>query len=89
MSTHHGQDTRAAAAYGGTGRALPAGRRPLAAADVMSAAEVAELLHVSKSTVEDWARRGVVPSKKVGRRRLYIRSKIETLLLEDHAGSVL
>lgn len=62
------------------------GRRPLAAADVMTAAEVAELLHVSKSTVEDWARRGIVPSKKVGRRRLYIRSKIETLLLEDQDG---
>jgi excisionase family DNA binding protein len=54
----------------------------------MTAGEVAELLHVSKSTVEDWARRGIVPSKKVGRRRLYIRSKIEELLLEDHAGSV-
>ena len=45
--------------------------------------EVAELLHVSRSTVEDWARRGIVPSKKVGRRRLYIRSKIEALLLDD------
>ena len=87
MSTHRGQDTRATPAYGGTGRAVPAGHRPLAAADVMTAAEVAELLHVSKSTVEDWARRGIVPSKKVGRRRLYIRSKIETLLLEDQAGS--
>ena len=41
-----------------------------------------------KSTVEDWARRGIVPSKKVGRRRLYIRLKIEAMLLEDHAGSV-
>jgi excisionase family DNA binding protein len=69
-------------------RAVSPARRPLAAADVMTAAEVAELLHVSKSTVEDWARRGIIPSKKVGRRRLYIRSKIEALLLEDHAGSV-
>lgn len=86
MNTQHLQDTRAAAAYGGMGRSLPPGRRPLGAADVMTAAEVAELLHVSKSTVEDWARRGIVPSKKVGRRRLYIRSKIETLLLEDHAS---
>jgi excisionase family DNA binding protein len=64
------------------------GRSPLSAADVMTAAEVAVLLHVSKSTVEDWARRGIVPSKKVGRRRLYIRSKIEALLLEDQANSV-
>jgi len=79
---------RATAAHRLTARALPLGHRPLAAADVMTAAEVADLLHVSKSTVEDWARRGIVPSKKVGRRRLYIRSKIEALLLEDHAGPV-
>ena len=72
---------------GPSGRAVSSTRRPLAAADVMTAAEVADLLHVSRSTVEDWARRDIVPSKKVGRRRLYIRSKIEALLLEDHAGS--
>ncbi len=87
MSSQHEQALRAPADYGRTGRALPPRRPPLAAADVMSAAEVAELMHVSKSTVEDWARRGIVPSKKVGRRRLYIRSRIEALLLEDHAGS--
>ena len=64
-------------------------RRPLAAADVMTAAEVARLMHVSKSTVEDWARRGIVPSRKIGRRRLYIRARIEALLLEDSAGGTL
>jgi excisionase family DNA binding protein len=57
--------------------------RPLTAADVLTAAEVAALLHVPKSTVEDWARRGVVPSRKVGRRRLYIRSRVEAMLLSD------
>jgi excisionase family DNA binding protein len=57
--------------------------RPLTAADVMTAAEVAALLRVPRSTVEDWARRGIVPSRKVGRRRLYIRAKIEALLLGD------
>ena len=88
MSVQHEQGVRAAAASGPLGRALTPGRSPLCAADVMTAAEVADLLHVSKSTVEDWARRGIVPSKKVGRRRLYIRSKIEALLLEDHAGWV-
>jgi excisionase family DNA binding protein len=60
--------------------------RPLTAADVMTAAEVAALLRVPRSTVEDWARRGIVPSRKVGRRRLYIRSRIEALLLEDDAS---
>jgi excisionase family DNA binding protein len=56
---------------------------PLTAADVMTAAEVAALLRVPRSTVEDWARRGIVPSRKVGRRRLYIRARIEALLLGD------
>ena len=57
--------------------------RPLTAADVLTAGEVAALLHVPRSTVEDWARRGVIPSRKVGRRRLYLRPSIETLLLEE------
>jgi excisionase family DNA binding protein len=61
-------------------------RRPLTAADVMTAAEVAALLRVPQSTVEDWARRGIVPSRKVGRRRLYIRARIEALLLEEDTG---
>jgi excisionase family DNA binding protein len=59
--------------------------RPLTAADVLTAREVADLLHVPKSTVEDWARRGVIPSRKVGRRRLYLRPSIETLLLEERS----
>lgn len=57
--------------------------RPLTAADVLTAGEVAALLRVPRSTVEDWARRGVIPSRKVGRRRLYLRPSIETLLLDD------
>ena len=60
--------------------------RPLTADDVMPAAEVAVLLRVPRSTVEDWARRGIVPSRKVGRRRLYVRSRIEALLLDDSTG---
>jgi len=59
---------------------------PLTAADVMTAAEVAALLRVPRSTVEDWARRSIVPSKKAGRRRLYVRSRIEALLLDDDAS---
>ena len=79
----------ASSLHGGVSpRAVSSAPRPLVAADVMTAAEVADLLRVSRSTVEDWARRGIVPSRKVGRRRLYIRSKIEALLLlDDHAGS--
>ena len=58
--------------------AVPA---PLTAADVLCAGEVAELLHVPVSTVHDWARRGLLPSRKIGRRRLYIRQRIEAVLL--------
>ena len=61
--------------------AAPPALAPLTAADVLSARDVAELLHVPVSTVHDWARRGVLPSRKIGRRRLYIRQQIEAVLL--------
>jgi excisionase family DNA binding protein len=64
----------------------PAERSSLTAADVMTAAEVAALLHAPRSTVEHWARMGIVPSKKVGRRRIYVRSRIEALLLDEEQG---
>jgi excisionase family DNA binding protein len=57
--------------------------RGLTASDVMTVADVAELLHVPESTVGDWARRSVIPSKKIGRRRIFIRSKIEAMALAD------
>ncbi len=57
--------------------------RPLTAAEVMTAAEVAALLHVPASSIEDWGRRGVIPSRKIGRRRIYVRSRTESLLLDD------
>jgi excisionase family DNA binding protein len=57
--------------------------RRLTADDVLTGREVAELLHMPVSTVEDLARRGELPSRKVGRRRLYIRQQIETVLLAD------
>jgi len=61
--------------------------RPLTAVHVMTASEVAELLGVPRSTVEDWARRAIVPSRKIGRRRLFLRPRIEALLLEDDPGN--
>jgi excisionase family DNA binding protein len=59
--------------------------RPLTAADVMSVSEVAELLHVPRSTVSDWARREILPSVKIGRRRIYVRQQIEAILLRPDA----
>jgi excisionase family DNA binding protein len=51
----------------------------------MRSSEVASLLGVPKSTVEDWARRGVLPSRKRGKRRLYLRWEVEAwLVAEDH-----
>jgi excisionase family DNA binding protein len=53
----------------------------LTADDVMTARDVAYLLHAPVSTIEDWARKGVLPSVKIGRRRLYIRQNIEAGLI--------
>jgi excisionase family DNA binding protein len=47
----------------------------------MTGRDVARLLHAPVSTVEDWARRGILPSVKIGRRRLYIRQSIELALM--------
>jgi excisionase family DNA binding protein len=64
---------------------LSASTKPLVAADVMTAVEVAELLHVPKSTVEHWARTSQLPSRKIGRRRLFIRPAIEEVLLGERS----
>jgi excisionase family DNA binding protein len=52
----------------------------------MTSSEVAQLLRMPQSTVEDLARRYVIPSRKVGRRRLFIRHKIEDMLLSEVTG---
>jgi excisionase family DNA binding protein len=62
---------------------MTAAPRRLTADDVMTAREVAELLHAPVSTVEDWARRDILPSVKIGKRRLYIRQNIEAVLTGD------
>ena len=55
----------------------------LTAADVMTAGEVAQLLGVPVSTVHHWARERIIPSRKIGRRRIFVRPKLEALLLSD------
>jgi excisionase family DNA binding protein len=57
----------------------------LTASDVMTAGEVAALIGVPSSTVHQWARQGTLPSRKLGKRRIFIRQKIEALLLDDAA----
>ncbi len=57
--------------------------RHITRADVMSASEVAILIGIPKTTVEDWARRAVLPSRKRGRRRLFLRWEVEAWLIAD------
>jgi excisionase family DNA binding protein len=56
-------------------------RRPLQRGDILTVSEVSDLLGVPPSTVGDWARRGIIPSRKLGRRRIFIREHLEAVLL--------
>lgn len=57
--------------------------RPITRRDVMTAQEVADLVSSSKSTIEDWARQGTIPSRKRGRRRLFLRWEVEAWLIAE------
>lgn len=48
--------------------------------DVAAAREVAELLNIPLSTVLEYARRGVIPGHKLGRRWIFLRDEIEASL---------
>lgn len=48
--------------------------------EVMTAQQLAALLQMPVSTIEDYARRQVLPSVKLGRHRRFIRSEIEDAL---------
>jgi excisionase family DNA binding protein len=47
-----------------------------AAGELMTAEQVAGLLQMRRSTIEDYARRGLLPSLKLGRHRRFIRSDV-------------
>jgi excisionase family DNA binding protein len=44
--------------------------------EVLTSEQVAQLLAMRRSTVEDYARRGVLPSIKLGRHRRYLRADV-------------
>lgn len=44
--------------------------------ELLTAEQLAALLRVRNSTVEDYARRGLLPSLKLGRHRRFIRSDV-------------
>lgn len=48
--------------------------------ELMTADQVAELLQMRRSTVEDYARRGLLPSLKLGRHRRFVRSDVEAAI---------
>lgn len=52
----------------------------LTRADLLTADEVAELLQLRPSTVQDYARRGIIPSFKLGRFRRFVRADLEATL---------
>jgi excisionase family DNA binding protein len=52
----------------------------LTRADVMTAGEVAELLHLPVSTVYYLARRGEIPARRLGRTWRFLRPRIEEML---------
>lgn len=48
--------------------------------ELMTAQEVAALFRLRLSTVDGYARRGLLPSLKVGRHRRFLRSQVEEAL---------
>jgi excisionase family DNA binding protein len=46
----------------------------------LTADHVADLLQMRRSTVDDYARRGLLPSLKLGRHRRFVRSDVETAI---------
>jgi excisionase family DNA binding protein len=58
--------------------------------ELLTAPQVATILQMKVSTVEDYARRGVLPSVKVGRHRRFIRSQLDQAVIalaESRNGS--
>lgn len=45
--------------------------------DVLDGRDVAELLHLPVSTVLEYARRGLLPGHRLGRRWIFLRDEIE------------
>jgi excisionase family DNA binding protein len=55
-------------------------RRPITREDVMTAAEVGELLGIPTSTVYGLARNGTLPSARLGRTVRFLRDDVEGVL---------
>ena len=56
--------------------------------ELLTTEEVAELLNIPRSTVSDYARRGVLPSIKLGRHRRFVRSDVADAIERMRLGRV-
>lgn len=54
--------------------------------ELMTAAQIADLLQMKRSTVDDYARRGVLPSIKLGRHRRFVQSDVEAAVARLRNG---
>jgi excisionase family DNA binding protein len=68
--------------------ALTSERPQLTREDVLDAREVAELLHLPISTVLEFARRGLLPAHKLGRRWIFLRDEVEAAVRGQPASAV-
>ena len=57
-----------------------AGEPPDLLGEILTSEQVAQLLAMRRSTVEDYARRGVLPSIKLGRHRRYLRADVVSVI---------
>lgn len=62
-------------------------RPKLTREDVLDGREVAELLHLPISTVLEYARRGLLPAHKLGRRWIFLHDEIEAAV-RNRSGAV-
>jgi excisionase family DNA binding protein len=60
---------------------------PLTRESVLDGRAVGELLHLPASTVLEYARRGVLPGHKLGRRWIFIRDELDAAVRAAPAGS--
>ena len=51
------------------------------ASEVLTSAELAAWLKETVKTIEAWARAGLIPGHKIGKRWKFIRSEVEAALL--------
>jgi excisionase family DNA binding protein len=55
--------------------------------ELLTVGQIAELLQMKRSTVEDYARRGLLPSIKLGRHRRFVKSDVEAALAQLRNGT--